>query len=387
MKGIKRLADLVHKPKLLVIGLMSGMSADGVDLALTSIEGSYPNLKIQLLGSHYRPYPKDLKEKILASQDGRTADVSKLNFVVAKETSLCVREFLHKKNLSADEVDLIGSHGQTLFHSTSEDEAVPSSLQVGSPSLIAELTGISTVGNFRVRDIIAGGQGAPLVCMADYILFRRTDGVVFLNNLGSISNVTVVTENIDDMLAFDTGPANMAIDFFSRLVLGNGEGIDKGGQYSAQGSVVPSLLQDLMDSKFFDRKPPKSAGYQEFGPVRLAALAEKYKSQKIEDLIRTSVEFTALTLSQAYREFVLPKFPDPKKILFSGGGVHNQTLMKRIRELLPELSIEVFEDEFADAKEAICFAILAHQTLFGGSGNVISVTGANKAVVLGEVAC
>lgn len=387
MKGVSHLAELIKKPRLLIIGLMSGMSADGVDLALTSIEGVFPDLKVQLLGSHCRAYSKELKASILEAQNGSTAEVSRLNFVIAREFASCVAEFLVKNNISADEIDLIGSHGQTLFHSTSENELTPSSLQVASPSLIAELTGIPTIGNFRLRDIVVGGQGAPLVSLVDYILFRKRDGVFFLNNLGSISNITVVTENIDDMLAFDTGPANMAIDFFARLIPYNKEGIDKGGSYSAKGCVNQSLLNDLMRSSFFNKTPPKAAGYQEFGPSMLSALAEKYKDQKIEDLVRTAVEFAAVTISQAYRKFVLPKFPNPKKVFFSGGGVYNQTLMKRICELLPELLFEVFECEFADAKEAVCFAVLAHLTLHGKSGNVVSATGASRSVVLGEIAC
>lgn len=387
--GVRRISDFVNlaaKPRLFVIGLMSGMSADGVDLALTSIEGTFPDLQVELLGSWYRPYSADLKADILRAQVGGTAEVSKLNFVIAEEFSKCVTEFLHHKGLAVSDIDLIGSHGQTLFHSTGTTESVPSSLQVGSPSLIAERTGIPTIGNFRVRDIVAGGQGAPLVAMAEYILFHKKHKVVILNNLGSISNVSVVTEHLEQMLAFDTGPANMPIDFFAKRVPGNSNGIDHSGHISATGQVIVPLLNDLMASAFYDKSPPKAAGYAEFGPTMLEPLLEKYCGYQIEDFVRTSVEFSALTLAQAYRKFVLPKFPNPAQVLFSGGGVCNITLMTRIRELLPELRIETFEEEFAAAKEAVCFAILAHLTVHGHPGNVVSVTGANRPVVLGEIA-
>ena len=386
MKRVRPVDAAPEKDSLLVIGLMSGMSADGVDLALTKIEGTFPDLKVELVASAYRPYEEALKARVRRAQDGRTGDVSRLNVIVAREFAACVNDFLAKTGRSADDIDLIGSHGQTVFHSTAADDETPSSLQVGSPSIIAELTGVPTIGNFRVRDIAVGGQGAPLVCLGDFVLFRRPDGVVILNNLGSISVVSVVTERIDDLLAFDTGPANMAIDFFARRIPRNTDGIDRSGAISARGEVVPKLLDELMASPFFDRPPPKAAGYAEFGPERLATLAARFAEHAIEDLVRTAVEFAAVTLADAYGKFVLPRFPHPKRVLFSGGGVHNQTLMRRIRELLPNLDIEVFEDEFANAKEAVCFAILAHQAWHGRAGNVMAATGARKPVVLGEFA-
>lgn len=387
MKQPNAIAKYIDKPKSYVIGLMSGMSMDGVDLAFVSIEGEFPNLKVRLLNSHFKAYGPVVQQRLKASHSASLEEISKLNFVVAREFSSCVNDFLKKESIKPSAVDLIGSHGQTLYHSSQLNENTPSSLQVGSPSLIAELTGIPTVGNFRVRDMVVGGQGAPLVCLADHVLFRDSNGPVILNNLGSISNVSVVTENINEMLAFDTGPANMAIDFFASKVPGNISGLDTDGSISKNGAVVPGLLNELLSADFFLRAPPKAAGYNEFGPARLEKISKMHLiGLKPEDLVRTGVEFAALTLSQAYRKFVLPRFPNPHKVLFSGGGIYNLTLMNRIGELLPELKIETMLSEFADAKEAISFAILAHQTINSCTGNVIAATGARRPVVLGEIA-
>ncbi|MFN8790005.1 MAG: anhydro-N-acetylmuramic acid kinase [Bdellovibrionales bacterium] len=386
MNRLEGLAKFPMKTKSYVIGLMSGMSIDGVDLAFVSISGHFPDLEVKLLKSYFRPYNKGLQKRLQDAQNANAEEISKLNFVVAREFSDCVNEFLANESIAVSQVDLIGSHGQTLYHSSDLGETTPSSLQVGSPSIIAELTGIPTVGNFRVRDMVAGGQGAPLVCLADYILFRNSQGPVILNNLGSISNVSVVTDDIEQMLAFDTGPANMAIDFFARKVPGNDLGIDRDGSISKIGKVIPALLNDLLAIDFFNRVPPKAAGYTEFGPVLLEALSKKHFSEAPEDLVRTAVEFSAVSIEQAYRKYVLPRFSKPLRVLFSGGGIHNQTLMQQIQLRLPELKIESLESEFADSKEAVSFAILAHQTICGNAGNVTAATGAKRPVVLGEIA-
>ena len=308
-----------------------------------------------------------------------------MNFLVAEKFSECVDQYLKKDAIDKNLIDAIGSHGQTLFHSTGIDHAT-STLQVGDPSIIAEKTEIITIGNFRVRDLAAGDRGAPLVSLADFILYRDPTGPVALNNLGSISNLTVVTSSIDDLLAFDTGPANMAIDFFARKIPTNKDGIDEGGSLSSGGVVIPKLLQFMLEENFFKIPPPKAAGYEEFGPKKLAEISSPFLDSKPQDLLRTSVEFSACTLSKAYRDFVFPRFPDLKRVIFSGGGIHNLTLMTRIRELLPELRIEVLDSKIADAKEALAFAILANETLCGRPGTYPSMTGVKKPTILGEIA-
>jgi anhydro-N-acetylmuramic acid kinase len=375
----KRLELVIKKKSRRIIGLMSGMSMDGVDLACADISGEFPDLKVELVGTFYRPYSKEFKKVLLEGIDSKVSEISRLNFLVAQEFAQCTESFLVTTGIARSTIDVIGSHGQTLFHDSS------STLQIGSPSIIAEITGFMTIGNFRVRDICAGGKGAPLVSIADYILYREKEPIA-LNNLGSISNVTVVTPKLEDMLAFDTGPANMPIDYFAKMIEGNIVGIDKNGEFSANGFVIQELLEEFCRIDYFKQKPPKAAGYCEFGPEVLAKIMIPFKNQKPEDLLRTAVEFSALTLANAYRSFVLPRYPELKKAIFSGGGTYNKTLMDRIKLLLPEIKVETLKDDLSDAKEALAFAILANETLSGRPGSIPSITGVSRPTILGELA-
>jgi anhydro-N-acetylmuramic acid kinase len=386
MNKAKRMIEVLQKRKRRLIGLMSGMSMDGVDLACVDIYGDFPQLMIDIVGTHYRAYTKGFQQRLRGSQNCTSEVVSQLNVLVAEEFSVCVNEFLDLNPKLVGTIDAIGSHGQTLYHSTDRDIAVKSSLQVGSPSVIADRTGLLTIGNFRVRDIAAGGTGAPLVSLADFFLFRRPNEVVLLNNLGSISNVTVVTPNLDDLIAFDTGPANILLDYFAQRLSPEAEGVDLDGRYSARGKIIAPLLAQLRNNPFFAERPPKAAGFKEFGPAYLAAVAGPYLSASVEDLLRTAVEFTAITIADAYEKFVHPKYGAIQHAIFSGGGVHNPTLMRRISELLPDLKTETLPSPLADAKEAIAFAVLANETLSGRSGSLATVTGALRPEALGEIA-
>ena len=364
---------------------------DGVDLALTEISGDFPDLKVDFLGSHFSPYSDSLKTRLLEcqfnySQSINLEEISRLNFAVAKEFANCVNDFLSVSQTSRESIDLIGSHGQTLFHSSGKTEAEPSTLQVGSPSIIAELTGIPTLGNFRVRDMAAGGHGAPLVPLADYILFRQTNKVIALNNLGSISNTTIVTPNLSDLLAFDIGPANMPIDFFARMVPGNTKQIDFNGEISSRGTIIRPLLDDFMALPFLKEAPPRAAGYGQFGPDLLSEKHKKYLHFNPEDLVATALEFSAQSTIQAYLDYVLPRFPQLEKIIFTGGGAKNKNLIDKIRLGLPHIKVETLDAKFSDAKEAIAFAILANEGLSQRAGNVVTVTGAKRPVILGELA-
>lgn len=386
MNAIARLSRVIEKRQRRVIGLMSGMSMDGVDLACVDIGGTFPALEVDLVGTHYRPYSPEFAARLRNARHGSTRDVSVLNVLVAQQFAACVEEFFARGVVTRESVDALGSHGQTIFHDTSSESACASTLQIGAPSIIAEMTGLLTVGNFRVRDIAAGGQGAPLVALADFVLFREPHRAVACNNLGSISNVTVVTPGIENVFAFDTGPANMAIDHFARLIPGNAAGIDDGGRYSAQGQCIEPLLSILLKNPFFSRVPPKAAGYDEFGAQQLERIAGPWLTQQPCDLVRTAVEFAAITLADAYRKFVLPRHPELERVILSGGGVRNATLLARIREQLPSLSVEPMAAELAHAKEAIAFALLANETLAGRAGNIPAVTGARGFIPLGEIA-
>jgi anhydro-N-acetylmuramic acid kinase len=384
---MERLLRAIRKTTRRLIGLMSGMSMDGVDLAFVEISGSFPELSIRLIGSYYRSYTPSVRDRLFAAREGSVRDVCEINFLVADEFSKCVNDFLTSQQVDAHEVDAIGSHGQSLCH-VAPGDGLASTLQVGFPSIIAEKTGIPTVANFRVRDMAVGGQGAPLIPLVDYVLYRNNHRTVALNNLGSISNTTIVTPSLEQVIAFDTGPANMPIDFFAGLVPDNHLGIDQDGKFSEKGRIVPSLLDEMVAIPFLARRPPKAAGYDEFGPVVRRRFSERYRDESPVNLVRTAVEFSAVSIADAYRKFVLPSH-NLEYIIFTGGGCYNRTLMRRIRELLPELEVRELNDEgkeLNDAKEALGFAILANETLSGRASNVPTATGAYKAVILGELA-
>lgn len=387
--GLTKLLKAINAKERRIIGLMSGMSMDGIDLALIKVKGVFPDLQIELEETYYRKYSGESKLKIEAGRTGNVEDVCRLNFLVAKEFSKCVNDFIKDKEISKEDIHAIGSHGQSLYHVPVDADRNPSTLQIGSGSVIAELTGIPTVFNFRVRDMIVGGEAAPLIPLLDFVTYRRPNEIVALNNLGSISNVTVVSEEIEDVIAFDTGPANMPIDYFSRKIQDNKYGYDWNGEFSRDGIIQADLLSEMLSIPFLRLPPPKAAGYSEFGPSQLDAWFSKYKDRNTNDLVRTAVEFSAKSIADAYRKFVSPRYPHLHKIIFTGGGVYNQTLMNRIRELLPDFQVESAasqDSQFNNAKEAIGFALLANETLSGRPGNVRSATGASKSVVLGEIA-
>ena len=385
MTPMPRFLCTLNKSERRIIGLMSGMSMDGVDLAFAKCSGMFPNYNVELLGSSYRPYPPDTRARIKDSRKVDAAEVAKLNVLIASEFASCVNDFLYKHKITPSEIDAIGSHGQTIFHNTGSGIESHATLQVGAPSIIAELTGITTVGNFRHRDIAAGGQGAPLVAFADHVLHQNEPRPTGLLNLGSIANITVLTESYLDIDAFDLGPANMPIDFFASMDESL-TGMDESGSVSMKGKVITQLLDEFLKIPYFNIAPPKAAGYGEFGPSVLTAISHPYRNRPLPDLLRTAVEFSAQTIYWGLNTYILPKHKRLKTIKVSGGGIYNKTLIKRICEFLPDISITPLNHQYADAKEALAFAVLAHTTLSGMPGNIPHATGANRAVILGEIA-
>lgn len=384
-----RLTSVLRKDSRVVIGLMSGMSMDGVDLAMVRIQGTFPELKIELLASARSPYTADFHARLLgARRNGTARDVCELAMVLSTIFADAVNAFLSENRVDSQSVDAIGSHGQTLVHNPQHGSGYPSTLQLGWPSVIAQRTGIPTIGNFRVRDMAVGGEGAPLIPLVDYLIYRREGRVRALNNLGSTSNVTVVTPSLNDLFAFDTGPANMPIDHISRRVTSDAEAFDKDGTLSASGQVDEALLNELLSLPFFSRKPPRSAGYEDFGPRVLDELYARHPACQGADAVRTAVEFSVESMARAYETYVLPRYPGLDEILLTGGGAYNETFFRRIRDRLPGLKIARLSDEdrrLNDVKEAVGFALLANETLSGRPGNVRPATGATEEVVLGEL--
>ena len=291
--------------------------------------------------------------------------------------------------MAPEAVDVLASHGQTLCHLPPGGDATPSTLQVGDGDVLAERTGLLTVSDFRPRDMAAGGHGAPLVPFADWVLFAEAGRVHVCVNLGSIANVTVVTERLDEVWAFDTGPANALIDGVVRIRTGDAEGIDRGGVIARRGKVHPGALAMLeaQAAPFLDTPPPRSAGYQHFGPPLAEALVAAHPEVSTEDLVRTAVTFTAGTLAAAVGRWIRPRSHGLEALRLSGGGAHNPVLVESIRETLAPHGVAVvcFEPAWIDAKEAVAFAILGDATARAIPAGVPGATGAKHATLLGKI--
>ena len=352
---------------MIVAGIMSGTSLDGIDVAIVKITRS-----IHTLARSSTPYPPKLREAILAVSNTtcHTAEISRLNFLLPRLYANALKPLLQKHK-----VDLIGCHGQTIYHGPRDQP--PNTLQLGDGSVLAELTGIPVVSGFRPRDMAAGGQGAPLVPFVDYRLFRhRTRGRVALN-IGGIANLTAIPPGAapEQVIAFDTGPGNMVIDGLMKHF--TGRPMDRDGAVAARGRVHHDLLTQLLRDPFYRSRPPKSAGREQYG----IEFVERLLAAKapFEDIVATATALTTSTIALAIQRFVAPRMP-VHDLIVSGGGAHNPRIM---RTLAARPSNDYGID--VDAKEAIAFAILAHETWRQRSSNLPSATGARHPVILGNI--
>ncbi|MDQ3831973.1 MAG: anhydro-N-acetylmuramic acid kinase [Candidatus Tectomicrobia bacterium] len=381
----------------LVIGLMSGTSADGVDAALVQIEGSARSTRIRLHAFHTFAFPAGMREAILAASDPRTGTVHllcRLNVALGEVFAEAALDLARKAGISIGAVDLIGSHGQTVQHlpepSPLSGHAIRSTLQLGEPSVIAERTGVMTVADFRPRDMAAGGEGAPLAPYAHYVLFGDAHRTRIVHNIGGISNVTVLPGGggLAAVLAFDTGPGNMPIDGAIGRMTGGQEAFDKDGVRASCGRVHQPLVDELLAHPFLRRPPPKSTGREAFGALFLDDVFVRGAELDVtgDDLIATLTAFTTATIVDAYQRFILPWYPTIESIL-CGGGSRNPTLRTWLRRELPEVEWLMCDDFgiSADALEAVSFAVLAHETVCGHAANVPTATGAKRHVILGKV--
>ncbi len=378
--------------KRLAVGLMSGTSVDGVDAALVSIEGAGTDTFVELVHYSTSPFPPQVKKKIfdvMSPSDSSTPLLSSLHFELGDVYADAVLKVCEEANISVEELSFIGSHGQTVYHQpVHTSDSAASTLQIGEPSVIAYRTNTQVVSNFRSMDMAAGGEGAPLVPYIDFLLYRKKDGGRLLQNIGGIGNVTVLPWDcsLNDVFAFDTGPGNMVIDGLCEKLFGRS--FDEDGEIAAKGEVHYETAQEWMtwEQEFFQKAPPKSTGRELFGEVFVNRILREYGDLPKEDLIATATYFTALTISDAYETFVFPEYPI-KEVIIGGGGSYNGTLLRMMRELLPQISILIQEDigYSSDAKEAIAFALLANEALHGNPGNVPGATGAEKFVILGSI--
>lgn len=387
---------MATKPKL-VLGLMSGTSADGIDVALARISGAPPHLEAKLLGHTSSKFPAALRKEILrvAEQHTITAgELSQLNFRLGEVFAEAVVAACRRFRISRKRIALIGSHGQTIFHQGKPapylGRPTASTLQIGEPSVIAARTGITTVGDFRPADVALGGQGAPLVPYADYLLYGHEKlGRVSLN-LGGIANITVMAASAkpEQVLAFDTGPANMLIDALVSHFTHGRQRFDKDAQLAQTGRGIPALLDVLMRDPYLRLAPPKSTGREYYGHSflkKVLALGKNYRA-KPADLVRAATIFTALSVVDALNRFVLPK-TKIHQLIVSGGGAYNPLLVAQLSAALS--NIEVFPSSRLgipqDAKEALAFALLAYETWHGRPSNLPSATGAHAPAILGKI--
>jgi anhydro-N-acetylmuramic acid kinase len=385
-----------EKP-MLVLGMMSGTSADGIDVALAGISGAPPRLKAKLISHTSVKFPVALRKEILHVAEGRliTAnELSQLNFRLGEVFADAALSACTRFRVSPSRVDLLGTHGQTVFHQGFPayffGRKVASTLQIAEPSIIAARTGITTVGDFRPADIALGGQGAPLVPYADYLLYRHPKlGRVSLN-LGGIANITVLpaAAKPSQILAFDTGPANMVIDalvsHFSRGRLR----FDNNAQLASQGRSNPALVDELMRDLYFKLRPPKSTGREYYGQAylkKLLSLGRRHRA-KPNDLIRAATIVTALSVIDALNRFVLTK-TKIHQLIVSGGGAHNPLILAQLSAALPK--IDVLPSSRLgipeDAKEAFAFALLAYESFHHRPANLPSATGARGPAILGKI--
>ena len=351
-----------------VAGIMSGTSLDGIDVAIVEIRGR----RIETIGFQSTPYPDPVRIALLKPLT--LAQISRLNFhlgeLYARAVLKAVRRF--------GPVGLIGCHGQTIFH-----EGGANTLQIGEAAVLAERTGVPVISNFRTRDIAAGGEGAPLVPYVDYLLFRHRTRTRIALNIGGIANITLIPPGAapHDVVAFDTGPGNMVIDALTSEYTRGAQHYDRDGKIAASGKINRRLLDELLSDPYYRRRAPKSAGREQYGADFLVRL--KQSEIGLRDLIATVTILTAATIAGAVRRVSVA----PADLIVSGGGVHNKQIMAHLAAFLPGVTVMTSAQYGInpDAKEAIAFAALGHQTWLRKPANLPSATGATHPVILGSI--
>jgi len=411
---VERLIEIARKKKRVVIGLMSGTSVDAIDAVLVRIEGNARDgARIEKLRFGSFGFPQEIQTRIKLlferERDRKLTDpetsehpapwtieeICHLDFVLGELFAQAANRLIADAGMKNDDVDLIAAAGQTIWHrprpttepSTADlpwlDEPITtrSTLAIGQAAVIAERTGIITMGDLRVRDVAAGGHGAPLVAYFDWGQLRHPKLARAMQNIGGIANVTFIPPNatLDEVVAFDTGPGNMVIDSLMYLVTQGAETFDRDGERAARGSVREDVLAWCMSDPYFQLKPPKTTGRERFGRQFAARMAERFQDVAPDDLIATTTAFTAESIAHAYREFIGSHVDE---MIVAGGGAKNPGMLQMLRERLPDTQIKVYE--FLQEKEAMAMALIASDSISGLDTNVASVTGGH-ATVLGKI--
>ncbi len=368
------------------IGLMSGTSADALDIALIEIS----NTDVKLLEFREVNYPGELHKKILRTIHSTTIsleEIADLNIELGKFYGESVKAFIENIRLRKDEIGVIGSHGQTIFHRSKRYTGKGATLQIGDGAHIAKITGIPVVSDFRMDDLAVGGEGAPLTPYFHHFLFKNREKPLMVLNIGGIANITVVTGKIDDLIAFDTGPGNSLIDIAVCDLTGGESSFDKDGTFSGKGNIIEEMLEELCNHPFFRIPPPKSTGREDFGMETYLNVKKRYGNNPPEDIVRTFVELTACSIHDAYRRFILPHYP-ARELIVTGGGSRNPTLTEALRKYFAEIPVKKIEDYGyrSEAMEAMAFALFGYKTLFEKEGiNIPGATGAERRVICGKI--
>ncbi len=397
---------------MLVAGLMSGTSADGIDVALVEISGLGWKTRLRLRAFQSVPYPGAVRRRILTIAGGSSitaAELSQMNFLLGELFAEACRRVCRRAGIPIERLDLIGSHGQTVYHQNRVSKLagveVRSTLQIGEPAVIAERTGVATIGDFRPADVAAGGEGAPLVPFLDYLFYRHPRRGRVALNIGGIANLTAIPAGgaPEDVIAFDTGPGNMLLDALAEHATGGKLRYDLEGKMASRGTVSEALLDRLLGQSYFRRRPPKTAGREQFGRDYL----KKYFLRCFpatraggRNALATATALTTESIARAIAAFLLPRFP-VEECIVSGGGVRNRFLMRELRRRVMERArqrrllsanaeIRVVASEAAgipaDGKEAVAFAVLAYHTFHRRASNLPAATGARHPAILGKVA-
>ncbi|HPF16556.1 MAG TPA: anhydro-N-acetylmuramic acid kinase [Thermotogota bacterium] len=372
-----------------IIATMSGTSCDGLDIVYCEIEGSYTDTNLVRHLFTYQPYGDEMSEKLkmLTSGKATVGEIARANVYLAQIQAQLINRFIQENHL--EDVELIVSHGQTVFHDTnpSDDSLMPKcTLQIGDGDYISCLTGIPVLSDLRMKDMAVGGQGAPLVVYTDYILFSSDEESVGLQNIGGIGNITIIRKDSgpDEIIAFDTGPGNILINQACEHYLG--VAYDQNGQYSKNGTVVPLLLSFLweIEEDYFTVTPPKSTGREiRYHQAYFKKIVDFSKENgfAVEDILKTVVEFTAQTMVQSYKQHAF----EPDRLIVSGGGSKNPTLIEAIKHNLIHSRLTIMDESLNDAKEAIAFALMGNEYLNQHYANIKSATGACRSVRLGKL--
>ncbi|UCG51926.1 MAG: anhydro-N-acetylmuramic acid kinase [Candidatus Latescibacterota bacterium] len=391
------LQDLISKKEFLAVGLMSGTSMDGVDAALVKLRASWTDTSPELLAFKSQPYPDELRSELseLAFGERRTADeIATLHTGVAVSFANSFFAVCNAGGVDSKTVDFVGSHGQTVAHVPPSPEGgslISGTLQLGPPGMIAGLTGVTTVGDFRCADMAVGGQGAPLAPYADYLLRRSDSESRIILNIGGIANLTYLPKGcgVDEVVAFDTGPGNMIVDELYRVLYPDQEGFDRSGARAKAGVPSESLVERFFEFTFFQQKPPKSAGHREFGTRFAWEFLSKAEADglKKDDILASAVVLTTRSIGKAVRDFVEP-LGEVDKVFLSGGGSRNDAMVEQLKkEFAPAKVLSIDELGIpAEAKEAVDFAVLAREAILSRQNVIPRATGASKPSVLGTIA-